>query len=589
MEIQQVNSLKLNATKINSVLIRGNSNVKKLRADEKSLLLKISDQDKKAEEEKKVESKGKIDLPGKGILGRVAKPVMGVFDKLKEFFGNILLGILIEELPNAIAAAQKFFDDNPWIIPTVKNIFKFLGKTLMGMIDLVNFIKPGVIFAFEKTRDAVIGALNLFGIEIDGLLGNEMKSADDAANSLDDGSSNTPVVDPEPPTEGPEPQQSNPIIPPSGVTPASSSQQSAAPGPEPVKSSALTPDSSTGPARSTPEPVSRPNSKGLLLNQFKLGGSSSSSRRKITSGRQQRRIVQETGSERNARESLSSYSDFYENIKTSEKIEKEQEKVNENFKDFVKLYAQVEGSSGIGTDRPPPPTRTRGTTVNVGSIGKPVNVGSEVIGFLGSTGNSTGPHIHIEQVGIPYGEMYTIPDSVKQGVLIDGVDMITALRGPEDGNDGIGWSQWRNDGRGRHHHGEDFGGVGGEAISLKDGFKFVKYETNVGGYGNRVFIQAPNGDVYTLSHLQSGPRNPAKIRELTNQQHRTRPGSGGGWNVRGGGDRSMMLRHQMESGRVVYIIQPMVKRARDTIVLKHIDRLVPVTRTSFNIPRPNLG
>ena len=589
MEIQQVNSLKLNATKINSVLIRGNSNVKKLRADEKSLLLKISDQDKKAEEEKKVESKGKIGLPGKGILGRVAKPVMGVFDMLKEFFGNILLGILIEELPNAIAAAQKFFDDNPWIIPTVKNIFSFLGKTLMGMIDLVNFIKPGVIVAFEKTRDAVIGALNLFGIETDALLGTDIKSAEDAANSLDDGSSNTPVADPEPPTEGPEPQQSNPIIPPSGVTPSSSSQQSSAPGPEPVKSSALTPDSSTRPAKSTPEPVSRSNSKGILLNQFKLGGLSSPSRKKITSGRQQRKIVQETGSERNARESLSSYSDFYENIKTSEKIEKEQEKVNENFKDFVKLYAQVESSSGIGTDGQPrnPRQRPQGTRVNIGSIGKPVNVGTEVIGFLGSTGNSTGPHIHIEQIGVPYGEMYTIPDSVKQGVLIDGVDMITALHGPEDGNDGIGWSQWRNNGRGRHHHGEDFGGRGGEAIYLKDGFKFIKYEANVGSYGNRVFIQAPNGDVYTLNHLESGPRNPATIRQLTKQQHKG--GSGGSWNVRGGGDLSTMLRHQMESQRVVYIIQPMVKRARDTIVLKHIDRLVPVTRTSFNIPRPNLG
>lgn len=601
MELQQVNTLKLNAKKINSVLIRGNNNVKKLKADEKNLLLKISDQNKKAEEERKVESKGGTNFPGKGLLGKVAQPVMSVFDKLKEFFGSILLGILIEDLPKAIAAAQKFFDDNPWIIPTVKNIFKFLGKTLMGMIDLVNFIKPGVIFAFEKTRDAVIGALNLFGIETDALLGNDIKSAEDAANSLDDGSSNTPVADPEPVAEGPESQQSNPTIPASGITPASSTLQPPSPGPEAVKSSASTPDSSTQASKSGSQ---TPNS-GLESGPkkgFKYGGMFIPSQySKMTTNRRGRKIsgrrtqiVQETGTQRKAREALSSYGTFFENMQIASNLNDKQTENNESFEKFLENYRKTDdifyGDENDPRNPRRTPRRTRGTRVNIGSIGKPVNVGTEVIGFLGSTGNSTGPHIHIEQVGVPYGEMYTIPDSVKQGVLIDGVDMITALHGPEDGNDGIGWHQWRNNGRGRHHHGEDFGGVGGEAISLKDGFKFIKYEANVGGYGNRVFIQAPNGDVYTLSHLQSGPRNPAKIRELTNQQHRTRPGSGGGdWNVRGEGDRSMMLRHQMESGRVVYIIQPMVKRARDTIVLKHIDRLVPVTRTSFNIPRPNLG
>ena len=152
MKLQQVNSLKLNAKKINSVLIKGNSNVKKLKANEKSLLLRIDDQKKKKIEEKKVESKSKFKLPGQGVLGKVIKPVMSIFDKLLNFFGNILLGILITELPKAIAAAQKFFDDNPWIIPTFKNIFKFLGNTLMGMIDLANTIKPSVISASARAR-----------------------------------------------------------------------------------------------------------------------------------------------------------------------------------------------------------------------------------------------------------------------------------------------------------------------------------------------------------------------------------------------------------------------------------------------------
>ena len=39
MEVKQVNSLKLNAKKINSVLIRGNSNVKKLRAVGKLMVI----------------------------------------------------------------------------------------------------------------------------------------------------------------------------------------------------------------------------------------------------------------------------------------------------------------------------------------------------------------------------------------------------------------------------------------------------------------------------------------------------------------------------------------------------------------------
>ena len=613
MELQQVNTLKLNAKKINSVLIRGNNNVKKLKADEKNLLLKISDQNKKAEEERKVESKGGTNFPGKGLLGKVAQPVMSIFDKLKQFFGSILLGILIEELPKAIAAAQKFFDDNPWIIPTVKNIFKFLGKTLMGMIDLVNFIKPGVIFAFEKTRDAVIGALNLFGIETDALLGNDIKSAEDAVDSLDDGSSNTPVADPEPVAEGPESQQSNPTIPASGITPASSTLQPPSPGPEAVKSSASTPDSSTQASKSGSQTPNSDLESGPKKG-FKYGGMFIPSQySKMTTNRRGRKIsgrrtqiVQETGSERKAREALSSYSDFFTNMQIASELNAKQEENNESFEKFFENYKKV----SLGE-------RQTGDTLH-GQSSRP-----------GSSRN------------MPADD----PDDA-----VYSTDAGAPSNFPGTSRDYNEWRSYYNNGRGGYHQGEDYGVSQGTPITMLVGGEVI--DSGVGaGIGGNIYIKHPDGTYTRYLHLSkrfveagdtvepgtvigltggdrdidpvtagfsSGPHlhleyypsegtladpfpyadkyfifgrravtsssgDTYTVSGVTYSRSTGRPISGGS-----GGDLRSLRSYNMNSSNVVYIIQPMVAQGSDTILIRNIDRPM-ISRSKSRLRRPSLA
>ena len=599
MEVKQVNSLKLNAKKINSVLIRGNSNVKKLRADENNLLLRIADEKKKKTEEKKVESRGKMSFPGKGMLGKVAKPVMSVFDKLLEFFGNILLGVLLEELPKAIAAAEKFFEDNPWIIPTVKNIFKFLGNTLMGMIDLVNIIKPAVITAFEKSRDAVISALNLFGIETDALMGEDMKSAeqsvDEAIAATQTEENETPAEEMQPTGEGPIPVQSNPDIPAASITPVSSSPEAPGPGPDAVESTASTPDSSSL-APAPQSPVSAPKPEGPTLDQFKFGGSipklGGGGSTPIRTRRQRRRMVQETGVQRKARERLSSYGRFFENMKLASSLDDKQSENNESFEKFLENYQKVHSLgkySSFGRDPDHPEIDPRNPDDPVSNLENATF--SDAAGAPSKFANTR--DFQEQRSGYKHhGEDYPIAQGTAIRMLKGGI-----VHG------------------GYYGFGDGTGAIGGQVLITHDDGTQTRY-----GHLSEIFVDPgqevkPNdiiaktgGDPGTRGagrssgphlHLEYYPSTTARYADpypvadkyfVFGKGESSNNGDGEGGPMRPlSRDRSGNISQSMDDGmEVVYIIQPMVQSGRDTILIRNIDRPT-VMRSKSNLKRPSLA
>lgn len=147
----------------------------------------------------------------------------------------------------------------------------------------------------------------------------------------------------------------------------------------------------------------------------------------------------------------------------------------------------------------------------LGPSGAPsgVDVSGAVVGYVGSTGRSSGPHIHIETGDGYGGKGGNVPKSVLDNIIVDGKPLSTYTQG-----DGIG--------AGRGHQGFDYAIRSGAPIVLKGGLKFVEYDEGYNaGYGNSLILSDSSGRKYLIGHLSGGPSNPAKIKELQDKQKTT--------------------------------------------------------------------
>lgn len=142
----QVNILKLNVTNIKSSLISSNKELKKLRSDKISIFSKEKDKEEKLKKEKSIESPmeglGKFGRTVGGIARNIAKGPLSFFDTIKEFFGLLLTGIIINNLPYIVDQIKGFFDRNKWLVEGTKFILSVIGKGIMGIINLVDKFTP---------------------------------------------------------------------------------------------------------------------------------------------------------------------------------------------------------------------------------------------------------------------------------------------------------------------------------------------------------------------------------------------------------------------------------------------------------------
>ena len=132
--------------------------------DEKNAIKSIKAAESKrkfAAKEKSVEGIKKIGGAIGGTISKIAAPIKGIFDKIKEFFGLILTGIITN------AAFTWLQDENN--IKTLGNIFTFIGKTipylLAGLLGL-KLIKWGTrLFRLGRFLFKLPGRiLRVFGI-----------------------------------------------------------------------------------------------------------------------------------------------------------------------------------------------------------------------------------------------------------------------------------------------------------------------------------------------------------------------------------------------------------------------------------------
>ena len=200
---QESEKLKLNATNIKSQLIDSNKKLIQLKKSKKTFIRKESERKNRIGEESRIEAPFKSFGRSVGnVASRIAKGPMSFFDKIKEFFGLVLAGIILKNLPSIIESIKTFFDRNPWIISGTKFILETIGKGILGIIDIVNFFTESKQKDTKSNLKKIKDELSTLDGEQDKLLSDidtEIRRAN--LDSQEESSNTTPIEPSEPPTQ----------------------------------------------------------------------------------------------------------------------------------------------------------------------------------------------------------------------------------------------------------------------------------------------------------------------------------------------------------------------------------------------------
>ena len=172
----ELKKIKLNVTNIRSVLLDGKKAVDEKKKDREDFLQKLAEEKKQKQEEKGLEKPIKP-TQKKPDLKSPVKSSMGLMDRIFNFVGAIVGGIIVKALPEIIDAVKK-------IMKQVKPIFE---KIVEGLKPVFNFIgdlfKDKGTYDSEKEKvDGDIEQAQLAGKDIDAQGGELNKASDDIIN-----------------------------------------------------------------------------------------------------------------------------------------------------------------------------------------------------------------------------------------------------------------------------------------------------------------------------------------------------------------------------------------------------------------------
>lgn len=473
METQQLQQLKINSTNIKSSLISYNKQLRKLRLDENKLLV---DREKKSQA---LDKEKKLEAPGKGLIenikSRIVAGPMSFFDKVKEFFGIILIGIAINNLP---AIVSKVSEVGKTLIDVANSVVGVITATVNGVNGFISIIQS----LPETTKNKLIEGKNqleqliLDMNKIIDPLNEQYTKFNKDLNSKGTPSPNQPSQPNPQPEEQPQGKAKGGTI--SNIPPKGGTGRASLPDKANVSRGTVD-------TKVTTSPYARPGGSPKL---------------------------------RQARQSYNAFGEFLnlskenkENYLLLESSSDTFSGVNKSLETFLIQLRDLQPNqfktTSINSPGSQQPIQTTGQTGTV-----PINT-NDVIGTVGSTGRVTGPHIHIERVG---NYSLGIPQNVKDNIIVEGTPMTQRLT-PTDKIGNYSWRKSTANPTGLHK-GEDWAGPSGQRITLTGGLKFIRFAPDSGsGYGNQVYIQAPDGSQYTLNHLDSGPAN---LQQLLQQQKR---------------------------------------------------------------------
>lgn len=160
MEQAEVKNLKLNVTNINSFLVKSNNQLKRIRVQKKRLIDVIDRQNQRKRMETKIEAKN-IGSGFKKLTARILAKPKSIFEKIKEFFSLILIGFLVNKLPQIIDKLKQFF--NSGFIKAIGSVLMSIGKAIFVFVDIIKAFPKSAQDAFVRTKDDIERQLDEVG------------------------------------------------------------------------------------------------------------------------------------------------------------------------------------------------------------------------------------------------------------------------------------------------------------------------------------------------------------------------------------------------------------------------------------------
>ena len=172
----ELKKVKLNVTNIKSVLLDGKKAVDEKKKDREDFLQKLEEEKKKKQEEKGLEKPMKP-ISKKPEFKSPVKSSMGLMDRIFNFVGAIVGGIVVKALPGIIETIKK-------VIEYVKPIFAKIQEGLQPVFTFIGgFFKDTGSYDSEKEKvNENIEEANLIGKDIDGQTGELTKAGEDIEN-----------------------------------------------------------------------------------------------------------------------------------------------------------------------------------------------------------------------------------------------------------------------------------------------------------------------------------------------------------------------------------------------------------------------
>ena len=172
----ELKKVKLNVTNIRSVLLDGKKAVDEKKKDREDFLQKLEEEKKKKQEEKGLEKPLKP-ISDKPDFKSPVKSSMGLMDKIFNFVGAIVGGIVVKALPGIIEAIKK-------VIEYVKPIFAKIQEGLEPVFTFIGgFFQDTGSYDSEKEKvNANIEEANLLSKDFDSQAGELTKAGEDVAN-----------------------------------------------------------------------------------------------------------------------------------------------------------------------------------------------------------------------------------------------------------------------------------------------------------------------------------------------------------------------------------------------------------------------